>query len=262
MTSPAVAGKLSVVILTRDEEPNIADCLESVRWADEIIVIDDNSSDRTVEIAKRYAGKVITRALNGDFSAQRNAGIEEAAGDWILQMDADERVTEGLKEKITEVLKNGSPMAAFRFRRVNIFCGKPLVAGGEDLHKPLRLFKKDKAKFSRAKIHEELVPDGPTGELDAAMEHRNFPDISHYVSTQDFYSALEAKALSDKVGLLPEKMLRGELLFGPVKLFFKIYLKRKGYKDGMRGLIFAVLSAWRRFLIYAKYWELNRKAYD
>ncbi len=252
--------KLSVVVLTRNEEAIIARCLDSVKWADEIIVVDDNSKDRTVEIAGQYAAKVIAHPLDNDFSGQRNLGIDRASGDWILQMDADERVTDGLKKKIAAILELGSGLSAFRFKRTNNFCGKFLTGGGEDSHRPLRLFKKAKAKFSGS-IHEELIVDGDIGEIDAVMEHYNFPDISHYIATQDFYTGIEAKYLYEKSGLIPEKKLRKELLFGPVKLFLKTYVKKKGFKDGIHGLVFAVLSAWRRFMIYAKYWESNRERY-
>ena len=253
--------KLSVVVLTKNEEVVIARCLESVKWADELIVVDDNSTDRTVEIVKRYTDKVISHPLNNDFSKQRNLGIDRSSGDWILQMDADERVPDALREKITAILDKGSDLSAFRFRRLNNFCGKFLNAGGEDSHRPLRLFRKGKARFSGDAIHEQLKVDGKTGEIDAVMEHYNFPDISHYIATQDFYSGIEARALYEKIGVMPEKRLRKELTFGPVKLFFKIYIKRKGFKDGLHGLIFAMLSAWRRFLIYAKYWEMNKEKY-
>ena len=255
--------KISVVILTRNEESNIKECLETVKWADEIIVIDDESTDKTVEIARCYTDKVISHPLNDNFSAQRNLGIDNASGDWILQMDADERVTEELKEKILELLAKGSDLSAFRFRRLNNFCGRFMKYGGENLHRPLRLFKKGNARFliSGSRVHEEIKIDGGIGDIDADMEHYNFPDISHYISTQNHYSGIEAKDLFDKVGLIPEKRLRKELVVGPLKLFFKIYIKRKGYKDGLHGLIFAALSAWRRFLIYARYWEMNREFY-
>lgn len=253
--------KLSVVVLTKNEERNIERCLESVRWADEIIVIDDNSSDATTRIAKRYTDNVVVHSLVDNFSAQRNLGSENASGDWILQMDADERVTDELKTAIMGILENGSPFSAFRFRRVNNFCGRFLASGGEDKHRPLRLFKKGKAAFSGDRIHEKLTVNGPIGDIDAAMEHYNFPDVSHYVETQDFYSTLEARAMYEKAGLIPEKKLRRELTIEPLKLFFKIYMKKKGYKDGIHGLVFAMLSAWRRFLIYAKYWEMNQGRY-
>ncbi|MDD5136158.1 MAG: glycosyltransferase family 2 protein [Candidatus Omnitrophica bacterium] len=261
MTSIPEREKLSVIVLTRNEEDIVARCLESVKWADEIIVIDDNSTDSTVEIARRYTDKVIAHPLNGNFSEQRNLGSDRASGDWILQMDADECVTDGLREKVSEILRSGSAISAFRFKRLNNFCGKFLTSGGEGLHRPLRLFRKGKARFSGGRISEELKVDGPTGEIDAVMEHYNFPDIHHYVATQDFYSGMEARALYEKAGLLPEKKLRKELIFGPVKLFFKIYVKRGAYRDGLHGLVFAMLSAWRRFLIYAKYWEDNQEKY-
>lgn len=253
--------KLSVVVLTKNEEKNIAPCLESVKWADEIIVIDDRSTDNTMDIARRYTDNVIVHSLVNNFSEQRNLGLDRATGDWILQMDADERVTDELRAKITAILKDGSSLSAFSFKRANNFCGKFLTAGGENLHRPLRLFKKDKARFSGDRIHEKLMVAGLTGEIEAVMEHYNFPDISHYVETQDFYCGLEARALYEKLGHIPEKKLRKELTIGPAKLFFKIYIKKRGYKDGLHGLVFAMLSTWRRFLIYAKYWELNQSYY-
>jgi glycosyltransferase involved in cell wall biosynthesis len=261
MTALPLKQKISVVVLTKNEEKNIAACLESVKWADEIIVIDDHSTDKTADIAKRYTGNVIMHSLSSNFSEQRNLGLDRASGDWILQMDADERVTDELRKKITDILKNGSELSAFRFKRTNNFCGKFLTAGGEDTHRPLRLFKKAGARFSGDRIHEQLTVNGRIGEIDSVMEHYNFPDISHYVETQDFYSGLEARALYEKAGLIPERRLRKELTIGPVKLFFKIYIKRRGYRDGLHGLVFAALSAWRRFLIYAKYWELNQSSY-
>lgn len=261
MTTVPGRQKLSVVVLTKNEEKNIAACLDSVRWADEIIVIDDNSTDKTIEIAKKYTGNVIIHSLINNFSEQRNLGLDRATGDWILQMDADERVTRELKDKIMAILERRSTLSAFTFKRSNNFCGKFLTAGGEDSHRPLRLLKKNKARFSGDRIHEQLTVNGLVGDIDAVMEHYNFPDITHYVETQDFYCTLEARALYEKFGRIPEKKLRKELMMGPVKLFFKIYFKKKGCRDGLHGLVFAMLSAWRRFMIYAKYWEMHQAFY-
>ncbi len=252
--------RLSVVVLTRNEADNIAGCLDTVKWADEIIVVDDDSTDGTAEIARRYTDKVITRSLSGDFSAQRNFGNEAATGDWVIQMDADERVGAALKKKIEDILEYGSEFSAFRFGRINNFCGKFLKYGGADSHRPLRLFKRGEAMFSGGRIHEELETNGPVGDIDASIEHYNFPDISHYISTQNFYTGLEAQAIFEKRGVISLKALKKELTAGPLKLFIKIYFKKRGYKDGLHGLIFAALSAWRRFLIYAKYWEIVCKS--
>lgn len=252
--------RLSVVVLTKDEEKNIAPCLDTVKWADEIIVVDDNSTDKTVEVARSYTDRVVNHSLNGDFSSQRNFGNELATGDWIIQMDADERIGKVLREKIEEILEKGSGFSAFRFGRINNFCGKFLKYGGTDSHKPLRLFKRGMARFSGQRIHEELEVQGSIGDIDAVIEHYNFPDVSHYVATQNFYTDLEAKAIFERRGMISDKEMRKELTAGPLKLFFKIYLKKKGYKDGLHGLIFAVFSAWRRFLIYAKYWEICSQA--
>lgn len=251
--------KLSVVILTKNEEKNIVPCLETVKWADEIIIMDDNSEDKTVELARRFTDKITISAMDRDFAKQRNLSISLCTGDWILQMDADERVTDGLKKKITEVLENGSDYAAFKYRRVNYFCGEFLKYGGELSHKSLRLFRRGSAEFYGR--DDQIKVSGRVGEWDEVMEHYNFPDIDHYILTQNFYSQTEAEDLNKNADKIPYKELRKELAIGPVKLFFKIYVKKKGYKDGTRGLIFAALSAWRRFLRYAKYWELNREFY-
>jgi glycosyltransferase involved in cell wall biosynthesis len=251
--------KLSVVVLTHNEEKNIGACLDTVSWADERIVVDDFSDDRTADIVKANGALFVQNRLEGDFSRQRNFGNERATGDWVLQMDADERVTAGLRAKIEEVLNDGGSLDAYCFTRINNFCGKFLQHGGDISHKPLRLFRKGKARFSGDRIHEKLVVDGAVGELDAVMEHYNFPDVGHYVETQNFYTTIEANELARTKGKIPERELRHELTWGPVKLFFKIYVKKQGYRDGIHGLVFAVLSAWRRFLIWAKYWELHDK---
>ena len=254
--------KISVVILTRNEEGILRRCLESVKWADEIVIIDDNSTDRTLEIAKDYTDKIISHPLEGDFVAQRNLGIKHSLGDWILEMDSDEVMTEKLKNDILGLLERGSELSAFRFRRINNFCGKFLRYGGEADHKPLRLFKKDKAVFKGEATNDFLNVNGPIGDFESVMEHYNYPTLSQYISQQDFYSSLEAKDILNKNGLMSKKALKRELLIAPLKLFFKIYVKKSGYKDGFRGLVLAVLSAWRRFMIYAKYWEMNKEHYD
>ena len=254
--------KMSVVILTRNEENILRRCLDSVKWADEIVIIDDNSTDRTHEIAKEYTNKVVSHPLNEDFVAQRNLGIKYCSGDWILEMDSDERMMTELKDDIMGLLEHGSDMSAFTFKRINNFCGKFLKYGGEADHRPLRLFKKGKAVFAGEAINDFLKVDGPIGEFDSMMEHYNFPTVSQYLSQQDFYTSMEAKELSKKIGVMPVKKLKRELLWNPLKLFFKVYVKKQGYKDGLRGLMLAILSAWRRFLIYAKYWEMNKEKYD
>lgn len=252
--------KLSVVVFTKNEERNIVPCLETVKWADEIVIMDDNSTDKTVELARRFTDKVTTSPMNRDFARQRNLSITLCSGDWILEMDADERVTPGLKSKIMELLEKGSPFAAFQYRRVNYFCGEFLRHSGEGSHKSLRLFRRGMAKFYGR--DDRIEVSGKIGDWDAVMEHYNFPDIDHYILTQNFYSQTEAEDMTRDMGKIPYKELKRELTIKPVKLFFKIYIRKKGYKDGMRGLIFAMLSAWRRFLRYAKYWEINKEFYE
>ena len=219
--------RLSIVVLTKNEGKYIGACLDTVAWADEIVVVDDNSTDKTVEIAARYKAKVVTRGLGGDFSAQRNFGNDHATGDWILQMDADERVTTELKAAIENILEKGTDKAAFRFGRANNFCGKFLKYGGADTHRPLRLFRKGKARFSGDKIHEKLAVDGAIGDIAAEIEHYHFPDINHYIETQNFYTELEARAMAEQGPLIPVKKLKQEMSMGALKLFFKLYVKKQ-----------------------------------
>jgi glycosyltransferase involved in cell wall biosynthesis len=248
--------KISVVMIVRDEEDRIARSLESVKWADEVIVVDDNSSDRTTEIARSMGASVITSESGGNFDRQRNLGIESASGDWILQMDADEVVPDELRAEILSVLESGSSSTAYKFRRKNFFLGHFMRYGGWFNEFSTKLFRKGEARYTGKSVHETLEVYGDTGNLDACIEHYPFKSITQFISRQNYYSSVEAKVLLEEKGRISEKEIRRNLRALPFRSFWKSYVKNKGYREGMHGLIFCVLFAWVHFLKWAKYWQL------
>jgi len=248
--------KLSVVMIVRDEEDKIARSLESVKWADEVIVVDDKSSDKTPEIARSMGATVITSESGGNFDRQRNLGIEAAAGDWILQMDADEVVPDELREEIVRVLESASPLDAYKFRRKNFFLGHFMRYGGWFNEFSTKLFRRGKARYTGKSVHETLEVDGDTGRIDAYIEHYPFKSITQFISRQNYYTSVEAKVLLEEKGRIDDREIRRNLKALPFRSFWKSYVKNKGYKEGMYGLIFCVLFAWVHFLKWSKYWQL------
>ena len=246
--------KLSVVILTKNEEDKITRCIESVKWVDEVLVIDDESSDATRDIAEGLGARVIRRALNSDFAAQRNFGMSKAGHDWVLQMDADEIVTSELRRAIENTLGRLHQFSAFKMRRKEFFLGHFMRHGGWHIEE-LKLFKKDCCKYVHP-IHERPQVSGNIGVIGADIEHRPFLSISQFIQRQNRYTDLESQDLFKKEGLVKDKIIRYNLLFRPIKIFWKLYIRKSGYRDGFYGLIYAFLNSFRHFLRWAKYWEI------
>ncbi|MCQ9208142.1 MAG: glycosyltransferase family 2 protein [Omnitrophica bacterium] len=250
-------ASLSAVIITKNEEDKIALCLESIKWVDEIIVIDDLSTDKTVEICQKYGARVISHKSGGNFDRQRNIGINNASSDWILQMDADEIVSAELKQAIQKILVDGSGCAGYKFKRKNHFLGKPLLYGGW-YHDFLRLFKKNAGKYVGASVHELIDVQGKIGQINADMEHHLCRDISQLIERHNYYTSVEAKRLLRERGLVSSKEIRYHLGIKPLKLFWKTYVKRQGFRDGIHGFIYCILDSYIHCLKWAKYWELTR----
>ena len=247
-------AKISAVLITKNEERNIKRCLESLKWVDEIVVIDGESTDRTVEIAAQYGAKVITHRFEGDFGMERNIGNENATGDWILALDADEAIPQKTREAIEGILENDSEFDAYNVPRLQYFLGKPLMHGGR-YHSIVNFFKKGKATFD-GKVHHLVKVSGKIGEFEYPIEHYPFSSISEFIQKQDRYTKYEALEMFEKHKDAMVKEVKYNLTFKPLKMFFKSYFKKKGYKDGMVGLVFCVLFSWSYFLRWAKYWEL------
>jgi glycosyltransferase involved in cell wall biosynthesis len=245
---------LSVVVTTKNEEDKIARCLESVKWADEIVIVDGFSTDRTVEICRQYTDKIIQHKCDGNFDKERNLGIDNATGDWVLQLDADDVVTDRFRQEIEKILsKETVEFNAYKFRRKNFFLGHFMRWGGW-YHYSLHFFRRGYARY-RGKIHETLIVNGKIGRIEADVEHYPYKSISQFIERHNSYSNRVAQAILEQKGVLSQGKIKYNLTVKPLKLFWKFYIKKKGFREGTIGLIFSVLFAWVHFLNWVKYWE-------
>ena len=241
---------LTVIVPTLNEEEMLPACLESVRFADEILVVDSFSTDRTGAIA-RAAGARFLQNRFIDFSAQKNWAIERAAHEWILQVDADERVTPALRAGIEAILVAGPDRAAYRMPRRNYFLGRPMRHTGWGRDAVVRLFRRT-ARFE-GEVHEELRVDGPIGELEGALDHHSFRSFAQYWSKMLSYSALGAARLRRE----GRRAGPAQVALHPLAYFLKMYVLRLGFLDGMHGLVLSLLGATTVYFKYARLWELQ-----
>jgi glycosyltransferase involved in cell wall biosynthesis len=247
-------AKISAVLITRNEERNIRRCLESLRWVDEIVVVDGHSTDTTAAIAKEYGARVISHAFEGDFGMERNIGSENATGDWILALDADEEIPVAARRKIEEILESDPAHSAFNVPRLQYFLGKPLMHGGR-YHSIVNFYKRGKAHFD-GKVHHLVHVDGTVGQFEEPFHHYPFHSISEFIQKHDRYTRFEALEMYEKWKDGKVDEVKRNLTVKPFKLFFKTYVKKRGYKDGIIGLVFCMLFAWSYFVRWAKYWEI------
>jgi glycosyltransferase involved in cell wall biosynthesis len=246
---------LSVVLMTRNEEGRLARCLDQVRgWADEVVVIDDESADRTVEIAQAYTPQVFVQRSQDNHDRQWNLGIEKATSEWILHIDADEIVTPALKAAIDRTLAKTNDVNAYDLMRLNFFLGHPMRHGGWR-HKHRILFRRAKARCAGQGIHVRLQVEGKVGFLNAEIEHYPFQSLAQFIDRQNHYTTVEAEALLKEQGRLPWRRVRHQMVFRPWKLFWKSFVKHAGYREGTIGFIFAALFACFHHALWAKYWE-------
>jgi|UniRef100_A0A7V3RFR5 glycosyltransferase involved in cell wall biosynthesis len=242
-------SKLSVVIITKNEERNIADCLATVEWADEIIIVDSFSTDRTVEIAKKYTDKIFQRQFT-NYSDQKNFGAAQASNPWILSIDADERVSSELKEEICQVITKGSS-DGYLIPCLDYMFGKKIKYGGWYPQYHLRLYKKDKGKWVRA-VHEFVTVDGKIEYLKNPLLHFSHLTISNFIQKLDRYTSMEAENLF----LQQKKTNIFNIIFLPLIVFIYKYLFCLGFLDGVHGLFLAVSLAYYHFAKHTKLWEL------
>ena len=240
--------KLSVTIITLNEEKKIRHALESVKWADEIIVVDSGSTDKTVEICEEYTDKVFHNAWPG-FVAQKNYATDMATHNWILSIDADERVTPELAREIKSVLSNPTFDAYAVPRRV-FYLGRWINHSGWYPDYKARLYNKKLCRWEGEKVHEELSVKGKTEYLSGDIHHLTFDNIAHHIKTMNSYTSLAAMEEHGKSG--PSIV---HLLIRPPSAFVKSFFLKKGFKDGMPGFIIAVAAACHVFYKYAKLWE-------
>jgi len=256
--------KISVAIITYNEEKNIKDCLESVKWADEIVVVDDSSQDKTRQIAKEFGVRVIKTAKKTFFDENKNVAIKACLDEWIFLLDADERVTPELAEEIRKTVNHwvpGQPVAYWMPRK-NYFLGRFFKKGGQYPDPVIRLFKKGKALFPQDSVHKQLKVDGQTGWLKNDLIHWATPEFSRYLVRERRYATLEAlQMMKDKISINPLNWLK-YLLFRPKRTFFLLYIRHKGFMDGWQGFVFAFFSGLHHAWSFLKYLRMRTKKVD
>jgi len=242
-------NKISVTIITKNEEENIEECLESVSWADEIIVVDSGSKDKTVEIAKKFTDKVYFKEWVG-FADQKSYALSLAVNNWVLSLDADERITGKLKEEILD--KDLEKFDGYYIRRKNYFLDKEVKQCGWGSDYQLRLFVKDKTKLTDRLVHEGFEVDGKISRLENQMIHLTHTDLKKTFAKINEYSTLEA------VEKVHRKKVNGfTILFNPLVAFLQHYFIRKGFLDGVHGLMVSINHAMTKLQVYMKMWELK-----
>ncbi|MFH1441844.1 MAG: glycosyltransferase family 2 protein [Candidatus Omnitrophota bacterium] len=248
---------LSVVVLTKNEASRIEKCLDSVKWADEIIVVDDLSSDNTIEITQKYTDKIFSKRMDIEGS-HRNWAYSQAKNQWVLSLDADEIVTPELKDEITAVLKNNPLKNGFTIPRRN-YIGKYWVKYGGWYPSPqLKLFKKDKFRYEEAAVHPRAFMDNPCGHLKTDLIHFSYRDLEDFYRKLNNQTSYEAQKWFNQ----NKPMRIGRFLWRSYDRFMRIYFTKKAYKDGFIGFLIAYNAALYQFMSYLKYRELILKKED
>jgi len=246
---------VSIVILTKNEEKNIEDCIKSVLWSDDIIIIDDFSRDRTVDIAKSYTASIYQKKMDVE-GIHRNWGYGKAKNEWVLSLDADETATDGLRLEIKELIEKNTEFNGFSIPLRNYLGDYWIKYGGWYPAEKLRLFKRDKFKYEEVGVHPRAFLEGKCGHLKQDIIHKGYPDFAHFLESINRQTTLEArKWVADK---------RPMSLFLTFRKgadrFIKGFILKRGYKDGFIGFMVSFFASLYQLLSYAKYWEIKRNS--
>jgi glycosyltransferase involved in cell wall biosynthesis len=243
--------RISVVVISKNEEASIARCLSSVGWADEIVVVDSGSSDRTVEIARGFTQKVFDEPWLG-FGRQKNRALSYATGDWVLSLDTDEWVSDALQAELRASAQSDG-FAAFRVPRSSSFCGRFLKHSGWWPDYVTRFFRRGMARFSDDLVHERLIVEGRTGTLKAPLLHESYRTLDQVIDKMNRYSTLAAQDMRSR----GRNSSVGSALGKAIWAFLRTYVLRAGFLDGREGLMVAVATAESTYYRYLKLMHLN-----
>jgi (heptosyl)LPS beta-1,4-glucosyltransferase len=239
--------KLSVIILTKNEEKNIADCIASLQWADEVVVFDSFSHDRTVEIAQDAGAAVLQHAFQ-NFAQQRNAALEAVNSDWVFFVDADERATPELATEVRRVIQDDS-RSGWWVPRHNYIFGRVIRHAGWYPDYQLRLLRHGQAYYDpQREVHELVILDGEEGHLENPLIHYNYATLDQFIDRQNRYTDYEAKILFDQ-GIRPKPR---NFILQPLREFRRRYVSLEGYKDGFHGLLLSLLTAYYTLAMYLR----------
>jgi glycosyltransferase involved in cell wall biosynthesis len=248
------APRVSVTVITLNEEAHLRRCLESVAWADEIVVVDAESHDKTVQVAREFTDRVIVRPWPG-FAAQKNFAVEQCAGEWILSLDADEEASPELREEIAAIQADPRACDGYAVRRRNVFLGRFVRHGGLYPDWQVRLFRRGRGRFAERAVHESVTVTGPVGRLSGHLVHRSYEGVGDFIERANRYSALAAEQMIRD----GRRVRAGELILRPLGRFLSMYVLQGGLLDGRRGLLLAILYAYYVFMRSAKVWEATRR---
>jgi len=246
-----IQNKISVIIIAGNEESNIEDCLKSVAWADEIIVVDSESADRTVEIAGRYTPNVHVRAWQG-YANQKIYALQAASNEWVLSLDADERAQPKLAEEIAAA--DLDAFDGYRIKRENYFLGKRIRGCGWGRDYQLRLFRKSRTTVTDRRVHEGFRVDGATGVLAGAITHYSYRTLKEAFARIDTYSTLEAEEKAHRKTVNPLT-----ILCAAPAAFVHHFIVRGGFVDGTYGAMVSLMHALTKLQVQMKIWEMRRK---
>ncbi len=253
----------SVVLTTHNEVTNLPRCLNAIKsLADEIIVVDGESTDDTVAVAKKLGARVITTTNKANFHINKQIAMDAAKGDLILQLDADEVVDADLSAFIKKLLSQkleSVPESAWWIKRKNFFMGTFLKKGGQYPDPVIRLYKNGKAKLPQKDVHEQMVVDGKIGWAEGHLLHYGNPTFSDYLRKFNTYTSFKAQQLQDQNLQISFWSACQYLIFKPISTFFSLFFRHKGFVDGTAGFVFALFSGLHHFVAYLKLWEIKQK---
>ena len=250
--------KLSAILITKNEAFHLRACLESVAFADQIVVVDSESTDDTVEIARAAGAKVIQTGDWPGFGPQKNRALAAADGEWVLSIDADERVTPELAAEIQAVLELAHPADAYEIPRKSWYCGRFIEHAGWTPDYVTRLVRRGHARFSDDLVHERLIVDAPIGRLKTPLLHYSFRDFSQVLNKIDLYSTLSARQRYDR----GQRSSVGKAILHGLAAFIRTYFFKRGFLDGGHGLALAISNAEGSYYRYLKIWLLQQSQID
>ncbi len=248
----AGSTSISIVVVTKNEERNIRDCLNTAKWADEIIIVDAYSTDNTVNIARQFTDKIYQRPWEG-FGIQKNFSMQKASCSWVFILDSDERISPALRDEILEVIRTSpSSIVGYLLARKNYYYGRWILAGGAYPDYQLRLLRNGYGYLDDAEPHNKMVLKGGQGVLKAPLDHLTSPTVGDHLRKMPNFSRLAAQEKFKK------KKYVGwyDLVFPPIAMFLKMYFSRSAWKEGIAGLIYSGFATLYTFLKYARLWEM------
>jgi len=239
--------KITATTITLNEERNIARAIESLRCADEILIVDSGSTDRTMELAEKLGARVVEAGWRG-YAGQKNWAAEQAANDWILSLDADEALSEALEAEIWNLKKTGPRFDAYTMPRLARYLGRWVLHSGWYPDRKIRLYDRGKARWVGDFVHESVMSEGRVGHLEANILHFTCESLAENVKTMDRYTTLAAQELAARRVQVP----LWRVMAAPVWTFVKTYVVERGFLDGFEGLVISYMAAFYTFLKYAK----------